>query len=199
MTAEIHTRDGATLAVRPIEPGDKPALVNAFAHLSEESRYRRFLSPIKQLARPTLDYLTELDHHDHEALVALTPEGEVVGVARYIRLEDRPQVAEVAVTVVDEWQRRGVGYSLLQLLIGRAEANGISDFIGICLVYNAEMIQMLEEAGRVVGRRNIGGGAIEIEIELPAGESPNTAGRALRAAAHARVGQAARRSPRRAR
>lgn len=51
--------------MRPIRPDDKSALSRAFEHLSEESRYRRFLAPIKRLTGSDLAYLTELDHHGH--------------------------------------------------------------------------------------------------------------------------------------
>jgi hypothetical protein len=62
-----------SVAVRPIEPGDKAGLAAAFERLSDESRYRRFLSPHGRLSQAELRYLTEVDHHDHEALVALDP------------------------------------------------------------------------------------------------------------------------------
>jgi hypothetical protein len=82
MADELRTRDGVSLEVRPIEPGDREALAEGFQHLSVESRYRRFLTPVKALTRLSLDYLTRLDHRDHEALIALTGGGEIVGVAR---------------------------------------------------------------------------------------------------------------------
>jgi RimJ/RimL family protein N-acetyltransferase len=191
MADELRTRDGVSLEVRPIEPGDREALADGFHHLNAESRYKRFLTPVKELTRPSLDYLTRLDHGDHEALIALTDEGEIVGVARYIRLADRPEVAEVAVTVADDWQGRGVGSGLLARLVERAEDNGIEDIVGICLAYNASMIHLLEEAGRVVDRHAIGGGAVEIEVELPVSDARERGSRTLRAAARAQAGDGA--------
>ena len=67
----VTLRDGSHVTVRPIRPQDAAPLRAGFERLSEESRYRRFLSPMQQLSGPMLRYLTEVDHHDHEALVAL--------------------------------------------------------------------------------------------------------------------------------
>lgn len=73
MPETVAVRDGAVLV-----------------HLSPQSRYRRFLTPMSRLSPRLLRYLTEVDHHDHEALVAESPEGDPVGVARIIRLTDNP-------------------------------------------------------------------------------------------------------------
>jgi GNAT superfamily N-acetyltransferase len=81
----------------------------------------RKLAPIKQLTSDQLAYFTELDHRDHEALVAVTPSGRIVGVARYIRFGKGSTGAEVAVTVADEWQQRRVGYALLRALAHHPE------------------------------------------------------------------------------
>ena len=89
----------------------------AFERLSEESRYRRFFTTKNELSAAELDYLVDVDHEDHEAIIAIDPSsGEVLGVARYIRSKDDAEVAEVAVTVADDWQRRGLGRALLRPL-----------------------------------------------------------------------------------
>ena len=106
-------RDGAVVHVRAIGPGDEALLEAGFERLSDESRYKRFLHPVKRLGPRELDYLTHVDHSDHEALLALGAYGvEPVGVARYVRLPDG-ESAEVAITVVDDWQGKGVGTVLL--------------------------------------------------------------------------------------
>jgi GNAT superfamily N-acetyltransferase len=116
-------RDGARVLVRPIAPDDRAALAAGFARLSPESRFRRFLSPKKQLTEDDLDVLTRVDHHDHEALVALEADtGEGIGVARFVRTG--PDRAEPAVVVADDWQGRGVGTLLLDLLAERAWEEG---------------------------------------------------------------------------
>ena len=63
--------DGSRLLIRPIEPADRERVAAGFERLSPESRYRRFFSPLPELSGRQLDYLTRVDHHDHEALVAL--------------------------------------------------------------------------------------------------------------------------------
>jgi GNAT superfamily N-acetyltransferase len=184
----ITTRDGAEVVVRPIKPGDKNLLRRGFEHLSEESRYRRFLAPIRELTERDLRYLTEVDHRDHEALVALTPGGDPVGVARYIRLADRPQAAEVAVTVVDEWQGRGVGSALLERIARRARAVGIETLVGVCLATNEQMIELLGQLGGSRTRSHREGPLIEVEVELPASGDRATARRVVSAVARAATG-----------
>src|SRR5688500_15949518 len=116
----IRLRDGSQVAVRPIEADDKARLKAGFERLSMESRYRRFFSPLPRLSASQLRYLTEVDHHDHEALVATDAGGDIIAVARYVRSQEEPQVAEVAVTVVDDLQGRGLGSALQDALADRA-------------------------------------------------------------------------------
>jgi GNAT superfamily N-acetyltransferase len=114
---DVELRDGAEIRLRPIRPDDKPQLVEGFDRLSDDSVYKRFLSPLTALRPMDLLYLTEIDHHDHEALIAFDLRtGDPVGVARYVRSAEDPVRAEFAVTVVDDWQRRGVGTALLRRL-----------------------------------------------------------------------------------
>ena len=79
--------DHSRVTIRPIEPADAPLLVAAFAELSEDSRYRRFFTPKRELDDRQLAYLTNVDHHDHEALVAIdASSGSCAGVARFVRV-----------------------------------------------------------------------------------------------------------------
>jgi RimJ/RimL family protein N-acetyltransferase len=177
-------RDGSEVLVRPIEPSDKPALLDAFEQLSERSRYERFLSPLDHLSPSMLRYFTEVDHHDHEALVALDPRtGGLIGVARYVRDEDDPHVAEAAITVADDWHGRGVGTLLLRDLAERARHEHIRRFTALVLARNEDMLDMLHRLGpcRLVDRQQ---GTVEIEAELPhAGTGEHLRG-LLRLAAH---------------
>lgn len=151
----------------PIEAGDRERLAMAFSKLSETTRYRRFLTPKRALTERELTELTNVDHHRREALIALDADEQLVGVARYIGLDDRPGVAEVAVTVADQWQHQGVGTGLLSRLIARAEDEGIETFVATCLVDNANMITLFRELGDSVTRTGMGAGAVELEIALP--------------------------------
>ncbi len=184
--AEVEIRDGTELLLRPIEPSDKQALADGFERLSPESRYRRFFAPVSRLSSTDLRYLTEIDHRDHEAILAVVPgSGEAVGVARYVRGDD-PTVAEVAVTVLDDWQGRGVATALLDRLVARARENGIERFLALVLADNAEAIELFSQlsVGDPAPRRS-DSGYLELEIELPEGASTPDAPlrRALRAAA----------------
>jgi GNAT superfamily N-acetyltransferase len=107
-------QDGTPLIVRPIRPGDKDLLADGLARLSDDSRHKRFLSPKPRFTDAELRYLTEVDGIDHVAYVALRGDApmELVGVARLVRDKDDPARAEIAVTVGDCWQRRGIGRML---------------------------------------------------------------------------------------
>jgi GNAT superfamily N-acetyltransferase len=182
--------DGSALIVRRIEPSDKGLLADGFARLSPRSRYRRFFTPLTRLSDSDLAYLTEVDHHDHEGLVAIDPaSGDLVGVARYVRGYER-HLAEVSVVVGDDWQRRGVATTLLDALVGRARAAGITHFVALVLDENTEALELLEH--RVPGnvtRRRTASGPLELLIELPdRGEIRGSAlARVLRAVAQTPV------------
>jgi RimJ/RimL family protein N-acetyltransferase len=162
--------------VRPIEPADKGALTAAFERLSEQSRYQRFMTSISELSESQLHYLTEVDHHDHEALVAFDREsGDGVGVARFVRLDDSIS-AEAAVTVIDEWHGRGLGTALCQLLAERARDEGIERFTALLLASNEQMHDVLAALGpaHVISRD---AGTVEVEVEIPErGIGPHMAG-----------------------
>src|SRR5918999_518767 len=126
---EERLRDGARIEIRPIRPDDREELADGLRRMSPESRYRRFFSAIDRLSDAQLRYLTEVDHRDHEALVARDPEEERgIGVARFVRSETDPELAEVAVAVADDWHSRGVGSALLARLSERARDEGIRRF-----------------------------------------------------------------------
>ena len=130
-------------------PDDAPGLAEAFEQLSETSRYRRFFTAKPHLSEQTLAFLTDVDHHDHEALVAVAPDsGQLVGVARFIRIPGEPDLAEVAVTVTDSWQRRGLGAALLRELAQRAAEEGIRHFTAEMLAENKPMLTLARQARR---------------------------------------------------
>jgi GNAT superfamily N-acetyltransferase len=168
----VTLRDGSEVRIRPIRADDKAALLRGFERLSPESRYRRFLTPMTTLNPRMLRYLTEIDHHSHEALVAeAVHTGEPVGVARYICSADDRAVAEVAVAVVDDWQGRGAATELLRRLEQRAVEEGIERFVAICLAGNREVLELLAELGPArIDRAE--DGVVNVEIALPATREP---------------------------
>jgi GNAT superfamily N-acetyltransferase len=170
-------RDGSAVLIREVQAGDAPLLAEGFARLSFESRKLRFLTGKPSLTAAELRYFTDIDHHDHEALGALDPaDGRGLGVARYIRDADDPERAEVAVTVVDDWQRRGLGTELLGRLADRARQEGIRHFTALVAADNSAVVGLLEGSSigvRVIEREP---GTVEYEIELP----PSGLGEGLR-------------------
>ena len=113
--------------IRQIRPDDKPLLVAGLDRLSEASRYKRFLAPKPRFTDAELRYLTEVDGVDHVAYVALRADAprELMAVARLVRDAEDPRRAEIAVTVGDEWQRRGLGKLLGDRLAMAARDRGI--------------------------------------------------------------------------
>ena len=95
--------DGAEIRIRPLTPGDRSGVAALFPRLSPRSRYRRFLTPKRELTDRELVFFTDVDHVRHGALAAIDPrDNSVVGVARYVQYLDRPRVASIAFEVADD-------------------------------------------------------------------------------------------------
>jgi RimJ/RimL family protein N-acetyltransferase len=165
----VELRDGTKLHIRPIVAEDEPLLHEAVAAMSERTVYFRFFSPIKRMSDAFAHRLAVVDYHDRFAIVASThrPTGKerIVGVARYDRARDT-DVAEVAVAVIDEFQRRGLGSVLLAELARVARAEGIRSFQLIVLPENREMLGLLRKMGWIHQAR-LNGGVYEISFDLP--------------------------------
>lgn len=159
--------DGSRIHARPILPSDRERLAEAARRLSPESRYRRFFSPLSELTEAQLDHLTRIDYVDHFAYLAFLHGGggeTRLGVARYVRDPHRPDQAEVAVTVADEWQGRGVGTALLEALCEVARVNGIQRFVASVLADNAAMRRVLNRAG---GHADLAAdGVVSVTVDL---------------------------------
>ena len=174
MTATDRSRTTA-FDIRPIEPGDKPGLAAAVDQSSDEAIYRRFLNPHGRLTAAELRYLTEVDHRDHEALLAIDPvSSESVGVARYVRDPKQRDSAEIAVAVLERWQGLGVGKALVHRLADRARDEGITQFTALMLADNGAMRRVLADLG-ATRPLSSGAGAIELAVDLHV-NPPATAG-----------------------
>jgi RimJ/RimL family protein N-acetyltransferase len=146
----VTLRSGDVVRIRQVQPDDAQALVRAYANLGEQSRYRRFFTVMPELPEATLKAAVEVDHTDHEALVAVPLlSTEIVGECRFIRLPDQPDTAEVGVTVVDAWQGRGLGSALLARLSECAVEAGIDYFTAEVLAENRTMLTLLPSLGQV--------------------------------------------------
>lgn len=179
----VVLRDGVRVTLRPIAADDRQRLLDSFARLSEESRYRRFLASKGGLFESELDYLVDVDHCDHEAIVAIDPStDELLGVARYVRAADDPEVAEVAITVADDWQGRGLGRALLDRLTYRARREGVRRFSALVQNDNRASLGLLTAFGDT--RQVSDAGQSELLIDLPPKRGIGVRlARALRAAA----------------
>ena len=143
--------DGTQILIRPIRPDDKALLEQGLHNLSETSVQRRFLTPKPSFSRAELRYLTEVDGRNHVALVAERPNAPtraLIGVARYVRLPDDPETAEVAVVVADYWQGRGIGTLLVDELAPRARARGVRRFTATMAGDNRPAHRLFEKLSR---------------------------------------------------
>jgi RimJ/RimL family protein N-acetyltransferase len=171
----VVLRDGSTVLIRQVHSADAPLLADGFARLGARSRQLRFLTPKKELSPAEVRYFTDVDHHDHEALGALNhADGRGVGIARYVRDADDPQAAEIAVTIVDDWQGRGLGTELVAQLSERARSEGIRRFTALVAADNPAVAGLLRNARADLVRREPG--ALQYEITLETAEEYSPAG-----------------------
>lgn len=167
---EEHTLgDGRRVVLRHVRAADAPELRAAFERLSPASRYRRFFGGLTHLTDATLRYLTEVDGHDHVAIVATGESPDLkrelgLGVARFVRIPDEPTVAEAAVTVVDDAQRVGLGRLLATTLAEAARERGVRMFRSDVLADNEPMRAMMTEIGAT--ERGAAAGVISYDVPL---------------------------------
>jgi GNAT superfamily N-acetyltransferase len=185
----IELRDGSWALIRPIRPADKARLRSGLDRLSPRSRELAFHMPLRELTDEQLHFVTEIDHRNHVAWLALDPDDPDVpgmGIGRYIRLRHDPHVAEAAITVLDRYQGRGLGTVLLALLTRTVLTNGIRVFRNYVLADNDAMLELLDQLGAT--RQPLTHAVYEVDFELPddIAELPATpAGLAVRALAGA--------------
>ncbi len=156
--------------LRPIRPDDLPELRAGLRRLSPDTRFQRFHAAIDDLSAAQWRYLTDVDGHDHVALVACTevplpglPTGSIVGVGRFIRAKDDPTTAEIAFVVYDRVQGRGVGRTLRDALVVEGRARGIAIFRAHVLASNVAMRRLLHDGAlELLGERD---GALDVALE----------------------------------
>ena len=161
-------RDGTAVFIRPVQPTDKSLLAKALEQMSDRSRYHRFAMVVRELSDGQLSYLTEIDNENHVAWVAIDHSERVeraVGVARYIRLDETSDEAEVAVAVADTHQGRGLGTILLGRLAQSARDNGVRRFLAFVCCDNAPVLKLVRELG--ARARFLGSGMVRVTGEVP--------------------------------
>lgn len=164
--------NGREVLFRPIKPEDAPLLLEAFTHLSADSRMKRFFTPRNSLTESQVKYLTNVDQHNHVAWVAVNmEETEGYGVGRYIRLGDDPKVAEYAITVVDEFHNLGLGTALFTLVYLLARHSDLKHLSGYLIQGNAHFIERLKALNATIAQHE-GVYQAKIPLEVNLNELP---------------------------
>lgn len=163
--------DGTPALIRPIRPSDADSLQRGLKRLSPTGQAYRFLQSRPRFSEQELHFLTHCDGVDHFALVlAITDEHgaelDAVGVTRCIRDKNAPTQAEVAIVLVDEWQRHGGGRQLLQRLAKEAWEAGIRQWQTLSLLDNAAAPRVLAYVGEPLWQRRVGQGLVEALYQL---------------------------------
>ena len=158
------------MRLRPIRPQDKPLLAAAHSHLSPETIRLRFLAPKPRLSRSDLRYLTEVDGHDHFALVALPVDqpDRIGGVGRFVRDPEDPELAEFAFVVGDAYQRRGLGGQLARALAAEASSRGIRRLRAVTLSDNVVVRRLIDTITQGLATHSSRHGATELVARLAA-------------------------------
>jgi RimJ/RimL family protein N-acetyltransferase len=175
-TSIERPRRDTAVELRPLEREDRPALVTAAARLSGRTLYLRFASPKPRLTERDLDWVTAVEHHAHEALLAIDPgTRRWIGVARYAELLDEPGVVDVAVIIDDAFQGRGLGSVLLARLIARAREQGHHTARASVLAENVRALALVRRMG--FRSRASAGIVRELQLDLVDWTAPAASGR----------------------
>ena len=151
-------RNGRRIEIRALRPTDRDALLAAADHTSDQSLYRRFFSVRRVFSDQEVASFVNVDFIDEIALLAVVREGGrqvVAGGGRYIVV--RPGTAELAFTVVDEFQGQGIASALLRHLTALARAAGVREFIAEVLPDNTGMLRVFERSGLKLERKRENG------------------------------------------
>ena len=163
-----HTlENGFHVLVRPLLYSDRRELAVGYQHLSQEAKRLRFFHEKPDLSDADVEYLTNLDYASHFAFAAFAvdePGQPGIGVARYIVDAADPTRAEVAVTVLDDYQQRGVGALLFLLLLERARDHGVSTFVSYVLWDNTVALDACRDAGARIEREEPGVARAEFDL-----------------------------------
>ena len=161
-------RDGRSVVLRPIDPGDAPRLVRLHEHLSVEAQYFRFFGPKPHLTQAEAEYLANVDFHKRFAIVAEVPgdgDKDIVGVGRFDVNE--PWVAEAAVVVRDDYQHVGLGTAILDRMREIGRGAGLRAFKADVLAENTRMLDILAANGLDAQPAETGVVSLEVPLELP--------------------------------
>jgi RimJ/RimL family protein N-acetyltransferase len=159
-------RDGRPVEIRALRPDDRTDFLAAVDRIGEQSRRRRFFGPRRFFSEAEIAYFLNVDFVDHVALVAVAKEDErptIVGGGRYIVLQ--PGKAEIGFTVVDQYQRQGIGAALLRHLAMIGREVGLRELIAEVLTDNTAMLKVFEKSGFLL-EREYSPGVVSIALRL---------------------------------
>ena len=163
-------RDGTLVTIRPIRPDDAPRLQAGFARLSPQSIYLRFLESYKVLTDKQAKEFATLDYQNRMAFVAeILEDGQknIIGVARYAMLpSSEPGLAESAIVVIDEYQRRGLGLALMERLVTYARTHGVRVFLATVHHTNSQIMRFIGRSGFPTEKKILEPGVWEVRIIL---------------------------------
>ncbi len=160
----IRVRDGTDLLLRPVLPGDSARTARDRARFSGETLYRRFMTP-RSPSPALMDYQFEVDYVDHFVWVVTDADGRPVADARFVSDDDDPRLAEIAFTVADAYQRRGIGSFLIAALSVAARVDGVERFTARVLSDNLPMRTILNRYGAFWERDDAG--VVTTVIDVP--------------------------------
>ena len=151
----FRSKNGTLVTIRPIVPEDIQREQDFIKHLSPETRYRRFMSTLRELSTEQLEHFTHIDYDREMAFIALIEENgkeKEIGVCRYAANPEGTsrESCEFAIVIADEWQGQGLGYQLMQHLIAAACHHGFKTMTGEFLAENSPMLKFVTSLGFVL-------------------------------------------------
>jgi len=159
LEAHRTTKTGLSMLLRPVKLSDEHLLKDFFYSLSNDSMYRRFISTRTDMHHDRLQPFVVIDYTKEMVILAVIPQDEkefIVGMAQYL-IDETRHTAEVAFVVRDDYQRRGIGASLLAYITYLAKKKGLLGFTAAVLMENQQMLQLFETMGFNIDKRNDGG------------------------------------------
>ena len=169
---KLRLRDGSKVTVRPMRPEDEPAIARFLEEVAPKDVRLRFFHAVKDFSHSFVARLTQLDYARAMAFVALDDEtGAVVGAVR-LHSDSLYESAEYAILVRSELKGRGVGWSLMKLLIDYAHAEGLKRLVGEVLRENTTMLNVCRELGfSVTSAEDPAVANVTLDLNHPAAEA----------------------------
>lgn len=165
VTETLH--DGSVVEIRAQKPEDRKAILDAMEHASIDTLYHRFFAVKRHLSEKEKHFFFDIDFVNHVVLIAvvrLDGEPRIVGGARFVVTE--PGKAEVAFSVVDDFQHHGLGAVLMHHIAAVARDAGIKEFVAEVLSDNVAMLAVFEHSGLITTTRR-DGATIHVSMRFP--------------------------------